>query len=344
MKERNHLIDVLRGITALNIIVIHTVWWSGQGYVPDWVRNLVLLLDVPMFFFLAGWSASYAKAIHVFRGLLENQKKWLFFMFFYGLIVEFFYTPGYSMMQWIRIFFFEFPNYSSWVYPVLFGSLWFMPIFIGVSLIAIPFRLIFENLDELNRKRMGLSVVWIFALAFAYVALGNSILNLSIAVLFYAIFYTLGYYTKDITIKNSKILLLYLILIVFAEIILYRFFSVDVFELQTWKFGPSVPYLIPSMISIVLVLFIKSKWYPKEHRLITWVGKNAIFLYFAQGISSSILYEFLLYIPLIYWPVRFLIALVFNVILALGIAYGVASLYQYSTVVIQRFSNKFYLD
>lgn len=80
MKERNHLIDVLRGITAINIIIIHTVWWSGIGYIPDWVRNIVLLLDVPMFFFLAGWSSSFTKAIHTFKGLLENQKKWLFYV------------------------------------------------------------------------------------------------------------------------------------------------------------------------------------------------------------------------------------------------------------------------
>lgn len=79
-------------------------------------------------------------------------------MFLYGLVVELFNKPGYSISQWIRIFFYKFPEYSLWVYPILFGSLWFMPVFIGVSLIVFPFRFIDEFLDEANRKKLGFSI------------------------------------------------------------------------------------------------------------------------------------------------------------------------------------------
>ena len=320
------------------------MWWSGIGYIPDWVRNIVLLLDVPMFFFLAGWSSSYTKAIHTFKGLIENQKKWLFFMFLYGLVVELFNKPGYSISQWIRIFFYKFPEYSLWVYPILFGSLWFMPVFIGVSLIVIPFRFIDEFLDEANRKKLGFSIVWIFILAFLYVEQGNNILNVSLYVLFYAIFYTLGYYSKNASIKKFRTLLLYFVIIFLSELLLYQYLSLGVFDLQSWKFDPRTPYLIPSFLSILIVLYIKTRWKPSTLPLLTWVVRNALFVYFAQGISSSILYEFLMFIPLIFWPIRFMIALAFNLTLALGLAWVVSFLYSKSSKLLSRHNQLLFLS
>ena len=32
--ERNSYIDFLRGIVAIGIIAIHTVFWKGQSYTP----------------------------------------------------------------------------------------------------------------------------------------------------------------------------------------------------------------------------------------------------------------------------------------------------------------------
>ena len=44
----------------VNIVLIHTAFWSGQQYIPYWFSNLILLVDVPVFFFLAG-SISLSK-------------------------------------------------------------------------------------------------------------------------------------------------------------------------------------------------------------------------------------------------------------------------------------------
>lgn len=80
MKNRIFIIDTFRGITALNIIFIHTVYWSGNGYIPDWVRNISLLLDVPMFFFLSGWAMAYTSPYKSIKSILENIKRWIFFL------------------------------------------------------------------------------------------------------------------------------------------------------------------------------------------------------------------------------------------------------------------------
>ena len=57
-QPRNHYIDLLKGLAALNIVFIHTVFNSGFNYVPDWVRTLSLAVDVPFFFFLSGWAVA----------------------------------------------------------------------------------------------------------------------------------------------------------------------------------------------------------------------------------------------------------------------------------------------
>ena len=56
--NRYEYIDMLKGIAVLSIIAIHTAWWAGQSYIPEWFRAVTLALDVPFFFFLSGWGAS----------------------------------------------------------------------------------------------------------------------------------------------------------------------------------------------------------------------------------------------------------------------------------------------
>ncbi len=61
MFKRNEYIDYLKGIASIGIIAIHTAFWSGQSYTPEWFWNLTLLLDVPFFFYLSGWGGQYSK-------------------------------------------------------------------------------------------------------------------------------------------------------------------------------------------------------------------------------------------------------------------------------------------
>ena len=57
-KIRDVYLDFYRGIAAISVVLIHTVYWSGEGYLSESIlRTLVLLVDVPLFVFLAGWSA-----------------------------------------------------------------------------------------------------------------------------------------------------------------------------------------------------------------------------------------------------------------------------------------------
>ena len=72
MKKRNYNIDFLRGIATISIIVIHTAFWSGTAYLPEWVSNITLLLDVPEFIFISGITSTYSKSfMKKINGLLK---------------------------------------------------------------------------------------------------------------------------------------------------------------------------------------------------------------------------------------------------------------------------------
>ena len=78
---RNNNIDFLRGLATISIIIIHTAWWSGEGYLPRWFSGLTLLVDVPVFMFLAGLSFNYVNSITKnIKGIIGQWKKWLYFL------------------------------------------------------------------------------------------------------------------------------------------------------------------------------------------------------------------------------------------------------------------------
>ena len=87
-------------------------------------------------------------------------------------------------------------------------------------------------------------------------------------------------------------------------------------DLQTIKFSFSVVYLPFSLISIILFWYLKDKLKIKDKNPIVYIGKNAIWFYFAQGISSSLLYYIYPYISNHRDIVVFPIMLIINIALA----------------------------
>ena len=61
-KKRDTYLDFMKGVAAINIIMIHTVFWSGESYVPEIVKSMALVLDVPFFFFCSGVGFTYVRS------------------------------------------------------------------------------------------------------------------------------------------------------------------------------------------------------------------------------------------------------------------------------------------
>lgn len=129
--NRNYYLDFLRGLAAINIVIIHTCFWSGSSYVPTFVQSLSLLLDVPFFFFLAGWSRGYSPTFKkTVYSLISLYYKYVFFItvYFIFLLITKENTGGLSNY----LSYLSFINSVPTKFFVVMGSMWFMPVYYTV--------------------------------------------------------------------------------------------------------------------------------------------------------------------------------------------------------------------
>lgn len=124
MVKRNDNIDFLRGIATLCIILIHTAFWSGELYLPAVVKNLTLLIDVPVFMFISGISFSYVNSVSKnVKSLIKQWKKWIFFVIIFALIIFIFYRTQFSFKDFFCWLVYYFPKSTPLI--VVKGSIWF---------------------------------------------------------------------------------------------------------------------------------------------------------------------------------------------------------------------------
>ena len=124
-KSRNCYIDFVRGLAIISVILIHTAWHSGEKYVPEIVRNMTLLFEVPMFFFIAGWTYSYVKSNKKYiKGLLNLQLKYMIYMLIVFIIILITNQNQIQLMDLINWICHKYSN----TYPLrsVQYSLWFM--------------------------------------------------------------------------------------------------------------------------------------------------------------------------------------------------------------------------
>ncbi len=306
VKERNHLIDILRGIAAINIIFIHTVFWSGTSYVPDFMRNISLFLDVPFFFFLAGWSFSYSdKWENVIKKSIQ-----LYVMTFVAIIISFLIGAVAGQVVFNKELLEGLIKLNPVRLPVVRvfnSSLWFLRVFIPISIL-------FSIILPIIKKKQIVSqfLFMLFVIYFISFFNGNFWI-FSNSFWFHSIFYSIGYFSKDIKL-SLKQLLLYLVPVIFLVILLT--FSNYNFDMQAVKFPPAPLYLIVSMISVMISLYLKN--YKFRLPIIELVGNNAMYSYLMQGFSSSFIIYISIYIKydwIIKLPIMFLINLILVILL-----------------------------
>lgn len=333
-KQRNHYIDFLRGLAAINIIIIHTAFWSGSSYVPTIVQSITLLLDVPFFFFLAGWSFSYVNSwTKNIKGIIKLQERYIFFLIIYTIILYFFAKNEVSGLNFINQIFYK-RTIEPRLLPVVMSSMWFLPVYVLVSSI---FSVVICVLTRKNFKNNIILLITCL-LGFIYVQLGNNFLGLSKKFLFYGFFYVLGYITKEYRISSLKSLSIILIFILSFIIGSVHIFNVDITIVQKLKFPPHIVYLLISLIGISIALYFKGKIKIDKRNIINKIGQNAIFYYLGQGISSSLLYFFVNRIN-ISWYLKLLICIIFNIVLAIIISECIHKLYGIFNCIIKKIIN-----
>lgn len=328
MAYRNNYIDLLRGIAALSVIAIHTAFWSGESYTPMWFRNLTLFIDVPLFFYLSGWASGYGKSdiIKTGKGIINIWLKWIFFISLLALVclitkllpIQFQGVTDVRDLLNNYMFNVSFPGFK-----VVAGSIWFMPyyfIVVFINTIVISFINKCTRVSELKFMYM-----YILLGLFAWIIYGRDIFGLDIFFIFYSLFWMLGY-NRVGTSEPVRFVTL-LALCVGGFFLASYLQGIPFYDLQSAKFPPTLKYGAASMITILVVKFFENK-VKKCNAFLVHIGRNAIYYYFAQGVSSSFIYLFIPRININLWFAKWIILFVLNVLMAVIMAEAMAAVYK----------------
>lgn len=275
--SRDMHIDLMRGLCIIAVVLIHTVYHSGTSYTPKSLQNLVLLFDVPVFFFLTGCTISIHPKLDPFKQMLK-----FITLFFFVCLIGQLLTGSSSLesllapitLQSANIKYLKSIKYSYWFVPVYVVSLIYSTIILNYC-----------------KKYIRYILLFLIPIYYIYSFISGNVINTYILgyklqiVLFYIWLILLGFTIYKHDKRKHKVAYI----LVFILSIGYFIFSsvLGNLNLQKSKFILSFPYAFCSMASIALIMLVKDKFYNK---FLSKIGSNAIYYYISQGFGASILF------------------------------------------------------
>ena len=325
-KDRNYTIDFLRGCACIFIILIHTAWWSGQKYLPSWFSNLFLLVDVPIFVFLSGLSYNYFESIGKnIKGILKQWNKWVFFLIFYMLILYIFFRSEFDLTKLVGYIFYQVPSTGS--LQVVGGSIWFITMYIKVTLFCSVILFFYKKYNTLDFKYILMFMILLSVLNIAFI---------DYYVAIYSFIYLLGYYSYKNKIKSLNFFFVIETILIISIMLLFMVSGYTIKDIQMLKFPPTIYYLMISMPGIILTWFLKDQLKISKDNPLCYLGKNSIFFYFSQGISSSILYFIVRKVSISNIYFKFFVMAICNIFMAIIIGIILNELYDAFVLLIKK--------
>lgn len=340
--KRDLYIDFAKGFATLSIIFIHTVFWSGQFYIPTEIRVLSLLIDVPLFYALSGLTSGGNVEKTLYR-LLKLQITFMIFVTFLFFLDYFFKVFGLHVfgLEWMKDFYSTFgskyvpqnisdvpqwQNLGNWylhqytnadTFPVVMGSFWYLKVYFILTVFGVLILRFFpKHINWFIGLCFGLTII--FNLLPHYYPTGQ----VGYVALYLGIFLA-AHQLKGKKIPNQWIPFLYGILILILIILFWNSGKEIFMKMNKAKFPPKLLYIFWSGFSLVTLFVLYNRLKITKESIITFIGKNAIFFYFAQGMSSSLVY--FLVVPLqdsMPWWVLMILIYLINIVLAFVIAVG----------------------
>ncbi|MCR5260525.1 MAG: acyltransferase [Candidatus Gastranaerophilales bacterium] len=312
-KQRDFYIDTVRGLCVFAIIFVHTVFFSGEDYLPNFVRNIALFFDIPAFFFLTGCTISVHKSVNPVKQMAK-----LLIVFFIVFFVLHLFSGSYYSKVILPLLLHEI-NLN--LFPVFSDAYWFVPVYIvGLlyAVIVINYLKRYFLLFLLLIVPVIYIVSWFYTYPFGYEVLGLKFQQ----VLFYFWLILLGFHLYN---KDSKQRLLFGIFLVLSAVIGSVYLDVFSLKLQLYKFPVvKLPYFVISMFSVGLILiFVREV----KENFVSKIGENAIYYYASQGISSSLIFLLAKHISCNIWCKLF-VCYVLNCVTALILGYIIFKLFK----------------
>jgi hypothetical protein len=335
--DRDSYVDCFKGMMILWVIHIHTVFWSGYAYLPEHVRQITLLVDVPIFFFISGYLA---KPSGFYPALRKTAKSVVRLYFEYIAIsclilaavvlcrtlISGRAQPDFTLAvtSMLRMT----PHGEIWdTIRVYNGSLWYIRDYLSL-LIVTPFllgiRLVY------NCKIQVLFLVLFFTALFPKEYPDQSFIFSSFgSVSFYLFFYLWGVIFREQE-QNlpTKGIVTPLVLSILLGSLVY-FFDGQQLNIQKYKFPPATQYLIYSLLLVHCFMLLKKwcktrlgfdngRWAPT----LRWCGINIFTIYLFQGFVCSLPYFFIdSLIPRLHPAALYFLVLGFNLAITLLLAY-----------------------
>lgn len=122
-KQRDHYIDLVRGICAVGIVFTHTCFFSGRSYVPMPIRSISQLLEVPALFFVAGMTTAYIRKDTILNQLFKLSMIFVLLGLICNLV-----NGGVTWASIFRPMFLMGVKVSP-LFRGVSGSYWFVPIY-----------------------------------------------------------------------------------------------------------------------------------------------------------------------------------------------------------------------
>jgi fucose 4-O-acetylase-like acetyltransferase len=340
--NRDLYIDFAKGLATLSIIFIHTAFWSGQFYIIPEIRVFSLVFDVALFYALSGITSG-SNIEKTFYRLLKLQITYMLFVTLLFFLDYFFKVFGLAFfsLEWMQHFYSTFgskyaaidisvqpqwQNLGNWylhqytnadTFPVVMGSFWYLKVYFILSVFGV---LILKFFPKHINWFIGICIAltFIFNIFPEYYPSGQVGY-----VAFYMTVFLIAHQMKGKKIPTKLIPVLYGV-VALALILMFSYYGNDVFyKINKNKFPPTTIYIIWTLFSLTTLFVLYNRLKISKESFITHIGKNAIFFYFAQGISSSLVY--FLVVPLkenMPWWILMILIYIVNVILAFIIAAG----------------------
>lgn len=339
-QQRYLYIDFAKGLATLSIIFIHTAFWSGQYYIPTEVRVLSLVFDVPLFYALSGITSGNNIEKTLYR-LLKLQITYMIFvtllffadyffkvfgLAFFGLdeLKNFYSTFGSKYVpqnissdpQWQNLGNWYLHSYTNAdTFPVVMGSFWYLKVYFILTIFGVLILKFFPK-----------HISWFIGLCFGLTLIFNLFPQYYPTgqvgyVAFYLGLFLLAHKIRGRKLSTKWVFALYGIFFLIL-IFLYWNSGIEIFmRMNKAKFPPKLLYIFWSSFSLITLFALYNRLKISKNNFVTYIGKNAIFFYFAQGISSSLVYFIVVNLEeKMEWWILMILIYAINIILAVLIA------------------------
>ncbi|WBX99768.1 acyltransferase family protein [Chryseobacterium gambrini] len=358
--NRDLYIDFAKGLATISIIFIHTAFWSGQFYIQPEVRVFSLVFDVALFYALSGITSGSNIEKTLYR-LLKLQITYMIFVTLLFFLDYFFKVFGLTFfsLEWLQNFYSTFgskyattsistapqwENLGNWylhqyinadTFPVVMGSFWYLKVYYILTVFGVLILKFFpKHVNWFIGLCVGLTLLFnIFPEIYPSGQVGY--------VAFYMTIFLIGNRMKGKKIPDRMIPVLYgLVAVALAG--LFGFYGQEIFyKINKNKFPPQIPYIIWTFFSLVTLFVFYNRLKITKENVVTYIGKNAIFFYFAQGISSSLVY--FLVVPMkgnMPWWILMILIYGINIILAFIISAGLKKIDEWGWKILEFLRSK----